>query len=43
VWLRLILLYGGIVYGNASYAYVFLSASRGHSASTVFALTAGAS
>jgi MFS family permease len=35
-----VLLYGGIVYGNASYAYVFLSASRGYSASTVFALTA---
>jgi MFS transporter, putative metabolite:H+ symporter len=35
-----VLLYGGIVYGNSSYAYVFLSASRGYSASFVFALTA---
>ena len=35
-----VLLYGGIVYGNASYAYVFLSESRGYSASFVFALTA---
>jgi MFS family permease len=35
-----VLLYGGIVYGNSSYAYVFLSESRGYSASFVFALTA---
>ena len=35
-----VLLYGGIVYGNASYAYLFLSDSRGYSAGLVFALTA---
>ena len=35
-----VLLYGGIVYGNSSYAYVFLSESRGYSASFVFSLTA---
>ena len=35
-----VLLYGGIVYGNSSYAYVFLAESRGYSASFVFALTA---
>ena len=33
--------YGGIIYGNAGYAYLFLAESRGYSASFVFALTAG--
>ena len=35
-----VLLYGGIVYGNASYAYLFLSGSRGFSPGLVFELTA---
>jgi MFS family permease len=35
-----VLLYGGIVYGNSSYAYVFLSESRGFSAGSVFELQA---
>jgi putative MFS transporter len=35
-----VLLYGGIVYGNSSYAYLFLSGSRGFSAGLVFELTA---
>src|ERR1700742_1890108 len=35
-----VLLYGGIVYGNASYAYLFLSGSRGFGAGLVFELTA---
>jgi hypothetical protein len=34
--------YGGIVYGNASYGYVWLAESRGYSAGFVFALTAWA-
>ena len=34
--------YGGIVYGNAGYAYLFLAESRGYSAGFVFALTAWA-
>ncbi len=34
--------YGGIIYGNAGYAYLFLAKSRGYSASFVFALTAWA-
>ena len=37
-----VLAYGGIVYGNASYGYVWLALSRGYSASFVFALTAWA-
>jgi MFS family permease len=46
VWVTILLLvvmvlgYGGIIYGNAGYAYLFLSESRGYSASFVFALTA---
>ena len=36
----MVLGYGGIVYGNASYAFLFLSESRGYSAGFVFALTA---
>jgi MFS family permease len=35
-----VLLYGGIVYGNSSYAYLFLSGSRGFSSGLVFELTA---
>jgi MFS family permease len=35
-----VLLYGGIVYGNSSYAYLFLSGSRGFSPGLVFELTA---
>ena len=38
----MVLGYGGIIYGNAGYAYLFLAESRGYSASFVFALTAWA-
>ena len=38
----MVLGYGGIVYGNGGYAYLFLAESRGYSASFVFALTAWA-
>ena len=34
--------YGGIIYGNGGYAYLFLAESRGYSAGFVFALTAWA-
>jgi MFS family permease len=34
--------YGGIIYGNAGYAYLFLAESRGYGAGFVFALTAWA-
>jgi putative MFS transporter len=45
-WVTILLLvvmvlgYGGIIYGNAGYGYLFLAESRGYSASFVFALTA---
>jgi MFS family permease len=35
-----VLLYGGIIYGFASYSFVYLSEVRGYSAGFVFALTA---
>jgi putative MFS transporter len=38
----MVLGYGGIIYGNAGYAYLFLAESRGYSAGFVFALTAWA-
>jgi MFS family permease len=37
-----VLLYGGIIYGNSSYAVVFLAETRGYSASFIFSLTAWA-
>ena len=48
VWTTILLLvvmvlgYGGIVYGNASYGYLFLAESRHYSAGFIFALTAWA-
>ncbi len=38
----MVLGYGGIVYGNGGYGYLFLAESRGYSASFVFALQAWA-